>query len=138
MAVCMSLEHAASRRALNISIHEQQRLRMSLGRFIQSRLLWMLRGSRSAMVEFGRWVFWGLIYGEKAVGVGAASEGIVVLGEASEARVRGGIVRWRWRWSGARERETRRGMLMCYTAAVTDCTLHKVRLTLVTQTRRLD
>ena len=25
MAVCMSLAHAASRRALNISIHEQQR-----------------------------------------------------------------------------------------------------------------
>ena len=27
--------------------------------------------------------------GEKALGVGAASEGIVVLGETSEARVRG-------------------------------------------------
>src|SRR3954466_2278146 len=54
MAVCMSLEHAASRRALNISIHEQQRSRMSLGRFLQSRLIWMLRGLRSAMVEFGR------------------------------------------------------------------------------------
>ena len=52
MAVCMSLEHAASRMALNISIHEQQRSRMSLGRLLQSRLIWMLRGSRSAMVEF--------------------------------------------------------------------------------------
>ena len=31
--------------------------------------------------------------GEKAVGAGAASEGIVVLGEASEARVRGGTLR---------------------------------------------
>ena len=31
--------------------------------------------------------------GEKAFGAGAASEGIVVLGEASEARVRGGTVR---------------------------------------------
>ena len=60
MAVCMSLEHAASRRALNISIHEQQRSRMSLGRLLQSQLIWMLRGSRSAMVEFGRWGFWGL------------------------------------------------------------------------------
>ena len=57
MAVCMPLEHAASRRALNISIHEQQRSRMSLGRLLQSRLIWMLRGSRSAMVEFGRWGF---------------------------------------------------------------------------------
>ena len=76
------------------------------------------------------------------VGAGAASEGIVVLGEASKAMVHGGTVRWRWRWrwSGAMggERETRRGMLMCYTAAVTDCTVHRVRLTLVTQTRRLD
>ena len=54
MAVCMSLEHAASRRAVNISIHEQQRSRMSLGRLLQSQLIWMLRGSRSAMVEFGR------------------------------------------------------------------------------------
>ena len=26
----------------------------------------------------------------------------------------------------------------CYTAAVTDCTVHRVRLTLVTRTRRLD
>ena len=31
--------------------------------------------------------------GEKALGAGAASEGIVVLGEASEVRVRGGTVR---------------------------------------------
>ena len=31
--------------------------------------------------------------GEKVVGAGAASEGIVVLGEASEARVCGGTVR---------------------------------------------
>ena len=31
--------------------------------------------------------------GEKAFGAGAASEGIVVLGEASEARVCEGIVR---------------------------------------------
>ena len=31
--------------------------------------------------------------GEKAVGAGVGSEGIVVLGEASKARVRGGIVR---------------------------------------------
>ena len=54
MAVCMSLDHAASRRELNISIHEQQSLRMSLGRLLQLRLIWMLRGSRSAMVEFGR------------------------------------------------------------------------------------
>ena len=60
MAVCMSLKHAASRRVLNISINEQQRSRMSLGRLIQSRLIWMLRGSRSAMVEFGRWSFGGL------------------------------------------------------------------------------
>ena len=36
------------------------------------------------------------------------------------------------------ERETRRGMLMCYRAAVTECTVHKVRLNLVTRTRRLD
>ena len=54
MAMCMSLEHAASRRALNISIHEQQRSRILLGRLLQSRLIWMLCGSRSAMVEFGR------------------------------------------------------------------------------------
>ena len=54
MAMCMSLKHAASRRALNISIHEQQRSRMSLGRLLQSWLIWMLRGSHSAMVEFGR------------------------------------------------------------------------------------
>ena len=60
MAVCMSLEHAASRRALNISIHEQQKSRMSLGRLLQSRLIWMLRGLCSAMVEFGRWGFGGL------------------------------------------------------------------------------
>ena len=60
-----------------------------------------------------------LIYGDKDVGAGAASKGIVVLGEASEAMVHGGTVRWRrrrrwrrrWRWSGAMgaERETRRG-----------------------------
>ena len=31
--------------------------------------------------------------GEKVVGAGAASEGILVLGEASEARVCGGTVR---------------------------------------------
>ena len=31
--------------------------------------------------------------GEKALSAGAASKGIVVLGEASEARVRGGTVR---------------------------------------------
>ena len=93
MAMCMSLEHAASRRAVNIYIHEQQRSRMSLGRLLQSRVIWMLRGSRSSMVEFGRWVFGGLFTGEKALGAGAASEGIVVLGEASEARVRGGTVR---------------------------------------------
>ena len=54
MAVCMSLKHAAIRRVVNISIHEQQRSRMSLERLLQSRLIWMLRGSRSAMVEFGR------------------------------------------------------------------------------------
>ena len=54
MAMCMSLEHAASRRALNISIDKQQRSRMLLGRLLQSRLIWMLRGSRSAMVECGR------------------------------------------------------------------------------------
>ena len=54
MAMCMSLEHVASRRAVNISIHEQQRSRMSLGRLLQLQLIWMLRGSRSAMVEFGR------------------------------------------------------------------------------------
>jgi hypothetical protein len=60
MAACMSLKHAASRMALNISIHEQQRSRMSLGRLLQSWLIWMLRDSRSAMVEFGRWGFWGL------------------------------------------------------------------------------
>jgi len=81
--------------------------------------------------------------------LGAASEGIVVLGEASEATVHGGTVRWRrrrrqrriWRWSGAMgaERETRRGEApMCCTAAVTDCTVHRVSLTLVTRTRRLD
>ena len=59
---------------------------------------------------------------EKDVGAGAASEGIVVLGEASEATVHGGTVRWRrrrrrrWRWSGARgwERETRRGANLLY------------------------
>ena len=34
------------------------------------------------------------------------------------------------------ERETRRGML--YISGDSDCTVHKVRLTLVTQTRRLD
>ena len=60
MAVCMPLEHAASHRALNISIHEQQRSRTSLGRLLQSQLIWMLRGLRSAMVEFGRWGFGGL------------------------------------------------------------------------------
>ena len=60
MAVCMPLEHAASRKVLNISIHVQQRSRTSLGRLLQSRLIWMLRGSRLAMVEFGRWGFWGL------------------------------------------------------------------------------
>ena len=78
--------------------------------------------------------------GEKVVGAGAASEGIVVLGEASEAMVHGGIVRWIRRWSGAMggERETRRGMPMCCTAVVTDCTVHGVRLTLVTRTRHLD
>ena len=54
MAVCMSLDHVASRRVLNISIHEQQRSRMSLGRFLQSQLIWMLHGSRLAMVDFGR------------------------------------------------------------------------------------
>ena len=54
MAVSMSVEHSANRTMLNISIHEQQRLRMSLGRLLQSRLILMLRGSRSAMVEFGR------------------------------------------------------------------------------------
>ena len=62
--------------------------------------------------------------GEKDVGAGAASEGIVVLGEASEAMVHGGTVRWRlrrrrrrrWRWSGAMgaERETRRGANVLY------------------------
>ena len=62
--------------------------------------------------------------GEKDVGAGAASEGIVVLGEASEATVHGGTVRWRrrrrwrrgWRWSGAMgaERETRRGANVLY------------------------
>ena len=60
MAVCMPLEHAASRRALNISIHEQQRSRTSLGILLQSRLIWILCGPRSAMVEFGRWGFGGL------------------------------------------------------------------------------
>ena len=54
MAMCMSLEHAASCRALNIPIHKQQRSGMSLGRLLQLRLIWMLHGSRSAMVEFGR------------------------------------------------------------------------------------
>ena len=34
------------------------------------------------------------------------------------------------------ERETRRGML--YSSDDSDCTVHKVRLTLVTRTRRLD
>ena len=74
--------------------------------------------------------------GEKAVSAGAASEGIVVLGEASKATVRGGTLRWRWRWSGARGGETWRGML--YNGDDSDCTVHKVRLTLVTRTRRLD
>ena len=60
MAVCMPLEHGASCRVLNISIHEQQRSRTSLGRLLQSRLIWMLRGSHSTMVEFGRWGFGGL------------------------------------------------------------------------------
>ena len=54
MAVCMSLENAASHRAVNIPIHEQQKSRMSLWRLLQSRLIWMLRGLRSALVEFGR------------------------------------------------------------------------------------
>ena len=80
--------------------------------------------------------------GEKVVGAGAASKGIVVMGKASEATIHEGTVRWRrrWRWSGAMggERETRRGMLMCCTAAVKGCTVHRVRLTLVTRTRRLD
>ena len=58
--------------------------------------------------------------GEKVVGAGAASKGIVVLGEVSGARVRGCIVRWRrrrrWRCSGAMgaERETRRGANVLY------------------------
>ena len=58
--------------------------------------------------------------GEKAVGAGAASEGIVVLGEVSKAMVHGGTVIWRrrrrWRWSGAMgaERETRRGAIVLY------------------------
>ena len=60
MVMCMSLGHATSHTALNISIHEQQRSRMSLGRLLQSWLIWMLRSSRSVMAEFGRWVFWGL------------------------------------------------------------------------------
>ena len=34
------------------------------------------------------------------------------------------------------ERETRRGML--YSGGDSDCTVHKMRLTLVTRTRRLD
>ena len=44
----------------------------------------------------------------------------MVLGEASEATVHGGTVRWRrrrrWRWSGAMgaERETRRGANVMY------------------------
>ena len=40
----------------------------------------------------------------------------MVLGEASEATVHGGTVRWRWRWSGAMgaERETRRGANVLY------------------------
>ena len=32
MVACMSLEDAASRKVLNVSIHEQQRTRMLLGR----------------------------------------------------------------------------------------------------------
>ena len=64
--------------------------------------------------------------GEKDLGARAASEGIVVLGEASEATIHGGTVRWRrrrrrrrrrrWRWSGAMgaERETRRGANVLY------------------------
>ena len=54
------------------------------------------------------------------MGAGAAREGIVVLGEASEATVHGGTMRWRWRrrwrWSGAMgaERETRRGANVLY------------------------
>ena len=64
--------------------------------------------------------------GEKDVGAGAASEGIVVLGEASEATVHGGTVRWRWRrrwrrrwrWIGSGamggERESRRGANVLY------------------------
>ena len=60
MAVCMSLERAASCRVLNISIHEQQRSRMSLGILLQSQPIWVLRGSRSAMLEFGRGLdLWG-------------------------------------------------------------------------------
>ena len=60
MVVCMSLEHVASPMALKINIHEQQRSRMSLGRLLQSQLIWMLHGSRSAMVEFGRGLdLWG-------------------------------------------------------------------------------
>ena len=60
--------------------------------------------------------------GEKDVGAGAASEGIVVLGEASEATIHEGTMRWRWRqrrrwrWSSVMgaERETRRGANVLY------------------------
>ena len=62
-------------------------------------------------------VLGGLIYGEKDVDARVARKGIVVLGEASEATVHGGTVRWRrrqrqrrrWTWSGVMgaEREMR-------------------------------
>ena len=72
----------------------------------------------------------------------------MVLGEASEATVHGGTVRWRGDGDGDGEgdgdgvvlweRRGRRGEVpMCCTATVTDCTVHRVRLTLVTRTRRL-
>jgi hypothetical protein len=67
---------------------------MSLGRSLQPRLIRMLRGSSSAIVEFGRWGFLRLdLRGRRLPVLERLASRIVVLGEASEARVRGVTVR---------------------------------------------
>ena len=87
MAACRPLEHAASRTVLDISICEQQRWRMSMGRSLQPRLIRMLCGSGSAMVEFGRWGFLRLdLWSRRFPVLERLASRIVVLGEASEAR----------------------------------------------------
>jgi hypothetical protein len=86
MAACRSLEHAASRTALDISIHEHQRWKMSMGRLLQPWLIRMLHGSGLAMVEFGRWGFFRLdLRGRRLPVLERLASRIVVLGEASEA-----------------------------------------------------